>query len=398
MTWAARGKAAVAGVGASAITRRSTKSLAAMVIEACSAALDDAGLQPGDVDGVATFPPVAFRGGTPEEGVHTVGVSYLIDHLPGLSNVSWFGECSTGLVASAVIDAVHAIAAGTCRVVLVWRGMGLPTGPYNLEAKGDVGGEAQFFAPYRLFAPVQTHALAYSRYQHRYGATREKMATLALTSRQNAALNDSAVFKNRPLTMDDYMEARLISTPLCLFDCDVPVMGASALVVTEASLAADCRNPPAYILGVGQQARKQERIGDPLYSLRDHMESGGRTAEAVWRTAGLGPDAVDTAQLYDGFAPSALYWLEAAGFCGEGEAADFIQDGRIARDGALPVNTFGGSLSEGRMHGMGHLVEAARQVTGRAGPRQVTDADVSVVFDGSPMLRGAAVLLASGRG
>jgi acetyl-CoA acetyltransferase len=115
----------------------------------------------------------------------------------------------------------------------------------------------------------------------------------------------------------------------------------------------------------------------------------------MWRRAGLGPEDVDVAQLYDGFSPSTYYWLEAAGFCPEGEAARFVQDGRIALGGELPVNTFGGSLSEGRLHGMGHIAEAVRQVTGRAGPRQVGGAEVAIALDGSPLMRGSGVVFTS---
>jgi acetyl-CoA acetyltransferase len=126
--------------------------------------------------------------------------------------------------------------------------------------------------------------------------------------------------------------------------------------------------------------------------LDDYMACGRAASGQMWQRAGLGPDDVDAAQLYDGFSPSVYYWLESAGFCPEGEAFRFVQDGRIALEGDLPVNTFGGSLSEGRLHGMGHLAEAVSQVTGRAGPRQVKDAHVAVAMDGSPLLRGSGVV------
>jgi acetyl-CoA acetyltransferase len=383
----------------SPITRHASGSLAGLVVHACNAAIKDAGMRPVDVDGAATFPTAAFHGTaeSEQEGLHTIGVSYLIDHLPGLSNVRWFSESSVGLVVSAIIDSVNAIATGSCSVAIVWRAMSRPTRRDPMELSGRPRGEDQYFVPYNVAPGVIAHALAYRRYQWQYGARREDMATLAVNSRRNAAMNNLAVFRDRDLSVDEYMSARLISSPLCLYDCDVPVFGAAAIVLTAAARAKDCPNAPAYVLGIGQQSSKQPRVGRSLNPLLDYMTLGGRMAKSVWESSGLGPKDVDVAQLYDGFSPSVLYWLEAAGFCSRGEGYEFIQDGRIALDGELPVNTFGGSLSEGRMHGMGHVIEAVRQVTGRAGPRQVPGADVSVAFDGSPMIRGAALALAGRR-
>lgn len=394
--WEGRGRAAVTGIGMSEISRDRSRPLGALVIEACESALADAGLSPQDVDGIATYPSAGFRGSPVQEGVETVGVSYLIDHLAGLDNVRWFSECSSGLVVTALIDAVNAIAAGACRAALVWRGMSLPAGSYSKGPQGEVTGEAEFLAPYGLHAPVQSHALAYQRYMARYGATREEMAALTVNSRKNASLNDRAFFRNRELTVEDYLSARMISSPLCLFDCDVPVFGAAAIVLVAADRARDCAQPPAYVIGMGQQAVRQPHHAGPLYTMLNYMESGARIATSMWESAGIGPDDVDVAQLYDGFSPSVYYWLESAGFCAEGEAHSFIQDGRITLTGKLPLNTFGGSLSEGRMHGMGHIIEAVRQVTGRAGPRQVADAEVAAVFDGSPMLRGGGLVFSGG--
>jgi acetyl-CoA acetyltransferase len=387
--WQGRGKVAVVGVGVSEISRQSSHSLGTLVVNSCAAAIRDAGLTPEDVDGVATFPTVG-PGNAAQQGVDTVGVSYLIDHLPGMSNVTWFSEASTGLVVSVIIDAVDAIVAGTCEVAVVWRGMSMPR---RLSVHADIEGPTEYFAPYNL-AGMQAHALAYRRYQWKFGASRAEMATLAINSRHNASLNEMAIFRARELSFEQYMDARMISSPLCLYDCDVPVFGSAAIVLTSAERARDCRRVPAYVIGVGQGAAQQSKLGGPLYPLDDYMLLGGRTAQTVWKTSGLGPADVHVAQLYDGYSPSVWYWLEAAGFCREGEAHQFIQDGRIAIDGQLPVNTFGGSLSEGRLHGMGHVIEAVRQVTHSAGSRQVPGANVCAVFDGSPMLRGAGLIVA----
>jgi acetyl-CoA acetyltransferase len=193
------------------------------------------------------------------------------------------------------------------------------------------------------------------------------------------------------MTRDDYFKSRWIAEPLCLFDCDVPVDGCVALILTTAERARDLTNPPAYIAGYGQNTARRRTL--LYYTLDDYMACGSSLANKLWASAGLGPQDMDAAELYDGFNPSTLYWLEAAGFCAEGEGGSFVQDGRIALHGELPVNTFGGSLSEGRMHGMGHIAEAVRQVTDRAEQRQIPGASAVCAIDGSPMLRGSGIIV-----
>jgi len=162
----------------------------------------------------------------------------------------------------------------------------------------------------------------------RYGATREPLAALALNSRRNANLNPRAFFFKEPMTRDDYFNARWIAEPLCLFDCDVPVDGCVALIVTTGERARDLLHPPAYMAGYGQNTASRRTL--LYYTLDDYMACGASLANKLWNSAGLGPHEMDAAQLYDGFNPSTLYWLEAAGFCAEGEGAAFVRDGRIA--------------------------------------------------------------------
>lgn len=391
--WAGAGRTAIVGCGVSEIARKDPRPLGELALEACRAAIADAGLDASAVDGLATYPDQPFHGAARQDGVDLVSVSYLLDHLPGSGPIAWYAQVSDGMVASAVVEAVNALLAGVCRHVLVWRAMRRPPGTYGAWTEVRVGGEAQFTAPYGLTSIVATHGLAYRRYLHRYGAARDSLASVAVTSRENAHLNPHAIFRDRPLSRQDYLDARTIADPLCLYDCDVPVQGCAALVLTTAERARDLVVRPASVAAYAQQTARRAPLPQPLYMLDDHVALGRSTTDALWSRAGLGPSDVDVAQLYDGFAPSVYYWLEAAGFCGEGEAHHFVGDGRIARDGALPVNTFGGSLSEGRLHGMGHLIEAARQVSGRAGPRQVVDAHTAVALDGSPLLRNAGLVL-----
>jgi len=394
--WQGKGKTAIAGIGYSEISRRPQKPLGLLALDACRAAIADAGLDPAQIDGLATYPESPFAGAGNRDGEDVVSVNWVMNHLALAPDLRWYAQIETGMIASPIIEAVHALIAGACEYVLVWRALHRPRPRPAGAGSGHGGpprasGDAQFLAPYGASSIVQTHALAWQRYMHRFGATRDALAALALNSRRNANLNPRAFFHDEPMSRDDYFNARWIAEPLCLFDCDVPVDGCVALIVTRAERARDLSNPPAYIAGYGQNTASRRTL--LYYTLDDYMACGASLANKLWQSAGLGPHEMDAAQLYDGFNPSTLYWLEAAGFCAEGEGAAFVRDGRIAIEGELPVNTFGGSLSEGRMHGMGHIAEAVRQVTDRAEQRQIPGAAAVCAIDGSPMLRGSGIIV-----
>ena len=378
------------GIGFSQLSRRHEAPLGRLTIDACRTAIADAGLEPADIDGLATYPDQPFRGAGNREGEDLVPVSFVVDHLELAPDIQWYAQVSGGMIPAALIEATHALIAGACDYALLWRALHRPQGTYGAWRSDEAIGDSQFTAPYGFTSPFQLHAATYQRYMHSYGATREQMATLVTNSRANAQLNEAAFFHGTPMSTDDYMAARMISEPICLFDCDIPIEGCAALVLTTAERARDLPNPPAYIAGYGQHTSPRPRL--LVHTLDDYMQCGSSTTDKMWARSGLGPQDVDVAQLYDGFSPSTYYWLEAAGFCPQGEAARFVQDGRIALDGELPVNTFGGSLSEGRLHGMGHLAEAVRQVAGRAGPRQIAGAEVAIAIDGSPLIRGGGVV------
>jgi acetyl-CoA acetyltransferase len=393
--WSGRGKTAIVGIGYSEITRRPDKPLGLLAVDACRAAIDDAGLRADQIDGLTTYPESPFAGAGNRDGEEVVSVMYVVNHLPLAPDIRWYAQIETGMIASPIIEAVNALIAGACDYVLVWRALHRPRPrPPSGSASGGsprAAGDAQFMAPYGCSSIVQWHALAWQRYMHRYGATREALAALALNSRRNANLNPRAFFQSETMSRDDYFNSRWIAEPLCLFDCDVPIDGCVALIVTTADRARDLRHPPAFIAGYGQNTAPRRTLFH--YALDDYMECGGSLARKLWASAGLGPGDMEAAELYDGFNPSTLYWIEAAGFCASGEGGDFVQNGRIALDGDLPINTFGGSLSEGRMHGMGHIAEAVRQVTDRAERRQIPGAAAVCAIDGSPMLRGSGLVI-----
>ncbi len=371
MTWAGKSKVAVAGIGFSSLTRHSDEPLGKLAFDAANAALDDAGLRPEQVDGLATY----NMGQITRDGVDGVSVDYFLKHYPHSPQLRWYAQLDQGMIASAVLDGVNAIISGMADYVLVWRAMHRPQDrPYTQVTTHTAAGDSQFSLPYGQAAVYQWHAMAYQRYLHLSGASREAMATLAVTQRRNANLNPRAYFRDTPLTVEDYLNSRFISEPLCLFDCDIPIEGCAAFVLTSADRAAR----PQEAAGLHRRLRPEHEQRPPrpdqLHPRRLHGLRRQHRRTSSGRDSGLGPKDMDAAQLYDGFSPSTYYWLEAAGFCPQGEAHAFIQDGRIALDGELPVNTFGGSLSEGRLHGMGHLAEAALQVTGRAGERQIPGA------------------------
>ena len=393
MSWAGKGKVAVVGIGFSELTRSPEKGLGRLAFDASRAALADAGLDSSAIDGIATYPEPPFAGAGRRDGIDLVSVEYFLKHFPLAPEVRWYAQVDQGLIASALIEAANAIISGMATYVLVWRAMHSPAGTYTRISAHQAAGDAQFSLPYGQAAVYQWHAMAYQRYMHLYGATREEMATLAVNQRRNANLNENAYFRDTPLDAESYLNSRFISEPLCLFDCDIPIEGCAALVLTSAERARDLRNPPAYIASMAQNTSGRRTLIS--YILDDYMACGGTLASQLWNDAGLGPRDMGAAQLYDGFSPSVYYWLEAAGFCGRGEAHAFIQNDRISLEGELPLNTFGGSLSEGRLHGMGHLAEAVRQVTGRAGARQVTACAAACAIDGSPLLRGSGIIFTS---
>lgn len=375
--------ATISGTGVSAVGRRLGRDGLSLTVDAVLAALADAGLAPDDVDGVATYPggidqPPGFSGG--------VGVAELQDALR--LRLAWYagGLESPGQL-GAVVLATLAVHTGLARHVVCFRTVTESTaqgtsGRAAVMGAREVGGFMRWLAPFGAPSAAVYAAMVAHAHFHEFGTTREQLAQIALTCRANAARNPEAVYRE-PLTLDDYLAARMISEPLCLYDCDVPVDGSTAIVVSHPSTAPDLRKPALRIAGVGTALRGR--------AVRDQWEDlttfGLRDAAAMlWERTELTPADVDVAQVYDGFSIMALAWLEALGFCGRGESGPFVEGGRrIARDGPLPVNTGGGQLSAGRLHGFGHVREAARQLWRECGDHQVPgDPEVAVVGNGGP--------------
>ena len=378
--------AAITGIGASQIGRRLMVSPLSLTIEACEHAIADAGLTLADIDGMSTYPAMDAM------GMGEGGVTALEGAL-GI-RPTWFnGGMDTFGPGGSVIAAVMAVATGMARHVLCFRTLWEAT--FNqLMKEGRLsppGGTRvnSWQAPFGATSAAHTLALNAQRHFHRYGTTKETLGWIALNQRANATLNPTAIYRD-PMSMDDYLTARPITTPFGLYDCDVPCDGAVAVVVSAVDAARDLPKPPVYFEAVGTQII--ERTDWDQTTLTHEPQVLGQAAH-LWTRTSLRPGDVDVAELYDGFTFNCLSWLEALGFCGIGEAKDFLDGGTaIARDGVIPLNTHGGQLSHGRTHGMGLIHEAVAQLRGEAGPRQVDDAQVAVVSSGGLTPSGVMLL------
>jgi acetyl-CoA acetyltransferase len=384
-------RACVSGIGQSAVARRLEASPLEITLDACLAAIADAGLTVKDIDGLSTYPGLQNM----QRGFSGAGAYEVIDALR--LSVGWYdsGIETSGQLGS-VIKAVMAVSMGLANHVLcfrsVWEGSAQGKGGRAGIGAGSrrVGGDMQWRIPYGAASAAVWIAMFAQKHYHRYGTTREQMAWIALNARRNAAVNPNAVYRT-PMTLDDYFNARMISTPFCLFDCDVPCDGGTAFIVSRIDRARDLRKPPLRFEAVGTALR-----GRPSWDQFDDLTTmPARDAAAqLWSRTELSPSDVDIAELYDGFSFLTMCWLEALGLCPVGESGRFIEGGKnIAREGRLPLNTHGGQLSAGRLHGYGFLHEACVQLWGEGGERQVPRAPrVAAVAAGGGNTCGCMIL------
>ena len=389
MTLPIRNKVAVVGVGYSKVARHADVSVGALAVEACKKAVDDAGLEMEDIDGISNYPSPSRAGAGTVDGVDFVGINYIGKAL-NMKQLRWSCSITQGTVTTALIQAANAVATGACNYALVWRAMHNPEGQGVGMARAPyASGDSQFMMPYGAGSPIAGMAgFMYSRYMAKYGATREHMATFIVNNRKNASMNPDAVFYNQPITREDYLNTRMVAEPMSLLDCDMYVDGCGAMVVTTADRARHLRWPPAYIAGFAQSMNYHN---SPLMLLEHAMESERLLGKTLWENSGFTAKDVDQPNVYEGFSPFIYWWLESLGFCNEGEAFEYIQEGRIEFDGECPLNTAGGNLGMGRLHGTPHLIEAVLQLWGRCGPRQVKDPKVTLAVVGAPTMAGGLV-------
>ncbi|MEE6176005.1 thiolase family protein [Mycobacterium sp. 050134] len=387
--------AILSGIGISRIGRRTGIPGVELTMEAVRAAIADAGLRADDIDGIATL------GDTPAQDVNAE---------LGIDAADCGAGFGTGGLLSPVMSACRAVAERRARHVVVYRTIQMLGGTVLPKEKGApapslarmfetpqgeprpaVGamGDINDLVAAHAYSAANWLALNCRRHMELYGTTKEQLGWVALNGRRNAALNPLAVYRDQ-MTMANYLAARPVSTPFGLLDCDVPIDGSIAVVVSNAEYAGDCPHRAVAVEAIGGSDGAGgwfHRDDYPKMAMSD-------AAAQMWSRTELTPGDLDVAQLYDGFTFLTIAWLEALGICGDGESGSFVEGGaRIARDGQLPLNTYGGQLSAGRMHGYWALHEGCLQLRGEAGERQVSERpQVGVVSVGGGPVAGCMLL------
>ena len=379
-------RACIVGIGHTEYSKDSGRSELQLACEAIGAAIADAGLTSADIDGVAKYTmdnndPIA------------------IARCLGLPQLRYFGEVAYGGgggPVGTVMLAAMAVATGQAKAVVAFRAMnersgrGTPRFGQAAAAPG-AAGPASYLAPFGLFSPAQMIALAARRHMHLYGTESRHFGEIAVTCRHHANFNPQAMMYGRPLTLEDHQNSRMIADPLHLYDCCLETDGGAAVIVTTPDRARQLKHKPVFIAagGLGAGAWNHRSIVKDM----DAVESESTViAKHLFRDAGITHDDIDVLFIYDHFTPLVQMALEDYGFCKRGEAKDFIAGGRLRwPHGDLPLNTSGGNLSEGYMHGMQNIIEAVRQLRGVA-RCQVKDADFAFVSAGNAVPTSAMIL------
>jgi acetyl-CoA acetyltransferase len=356
------GRAAIAGIGATEFSKESGRSELQLAVEAVATALDDAGLDATEVDGLVTFTMDSNDEIAVARGLGIPRLTYF-------SRVHFGGGAACGTI----LQAAMAVATGVANAVVCYRafnersGRRFGAGRQGPSPDADAPIPTNWYAPFGLVTPAAWVAMFAQRYMHTYGATSEDFGRVAVTDRKHAATNPNAWFYQRPITLEEHQRSRWIVEPLHLLDCCQESDGAVAILVTSPERARDLRQPPAVIEAAAQgSSYDQETMTSYYRNDISGLPEMGLVAEQLWQMSGLRPDDIQTAVLYDHFTPFVLTQLEELGFCPRGEARHFIADGNIEIDGTLPLNTHGGQLGEAYIHGMNGIAEAVRQIRGTA--------------------------------
>jgi acetyl-CoA acetyltransferase len=379
------GRTAVAGVGATAFSKASGRTVTALAAEACRAALDDCGLEPSAVDGIVSYS--LFNDSVACQAVATVlGVPELTYALD--LNLGGQAPCF------AVANAAMAVASGMASTVLVFRALngrsGTRVGSTRFSAPTN-----QYRYPIGFTAYPQYIALWARRFMIETGTDYEDLGAVVIRQREHAARNDRAI-RRAPLALDDYLAAPFLVDPFRGLDCTTEVDAACAVVVTTLDRARDLARPPAVVQGAAWTTPRGSGLDiADVVAWDDYSRNcQAHLAPRLWASAGLGPADMDVAEIYDCFSAVVLMGLEGLGLAARGEAGKLVRSGETALGGRLPVNTHGGLLCEGYVHGMNTLTEAVLQVQGRGGARQVDGAETCVVTSGALMDGSALVLVA----
>jgi len=378
--------AAIVGIGQTEFAKQIDRPESQLAAEAVVAALRDAGIAPGEVDGLCSYTM---------ETTDEVALAKSI----GAGDVTFFSQVGYGGGAgcATIGHAAMAIATGQADVVVAWRSRkrGAARSRPWAGASSQQTQQAQWTRPFGLLRPVDEVAMLARRYMYEYGGTRAQLAEVALAIRGHANRNPAAIMFDKPLSIDDYMGARFVSEPLCLFDNCLETDGALAAVLVSAARAKDCPHPPAIVHAFGQGLNRQHETMVNYYGDDPLTGPAWACARKLWSQSDLGPPDVDVVQLYDAFTPLILLSLEAYGFCGRGDAGDFVAEGNLRwGGGSLPTNTSGGGLSEAYVHGFNLITEGVRQVRGTS-TSQVDGARSCLVTSGEGVPTSAILLTAA---
>ena len=360
-----RDGAAIVGIGQTEFSKDSGRSELQLCSEAVRAAIVDAGLVPSDIDGCVTF-------------TQDTNDEVALMRSVGIQEMRWTSRTPFGGGGSSatIEQAAAAVISGAADAVVVYRAFNERSGRrFGQPTGGPLPPSQNWYRPYGLDTPAKTYSLWFQRYMHRYGVGNEDFGRYSVVARTHAATNPNAWYYGRPITLEDHQRSRWIVEPILrLLDCCQESDGGVALVVTRVDRAKDLRQPVVRI-----EAATQGNLldGDVMYNYYSadtaRFAEAEYTAKQLWETSGLRPDDIDVAMIYENFSPVVFYQLEAYGFCGPGEAKDFIADGNIEIGGKVPVNTNGGLLGEGYIHGVNNILEGVRQLRGTAA-NQVTGA------------------------
>ncbi len=352
------GATAVAGIGQTEFSKASGRSELQLAAEAVKSALDDAGLLPSEVDGLVTF-------------TQDTNDELALMRSVGITGTRWTSRTPFGGGgASATIEhAAAAVASGAAEVVVVYRAFNERSGHRFGQPQPASGpGNTDWYVRYGLDTPAKMYSLWFQRYMHRFGLTNADFGRYAVVARAHAATNPNAWFYQRPITLDDHQASRWIVEPILrLLDCCQESDGGVACIVTTTERARDLRQPVVTVEGASQANLINGDVTFNYYGedLTRFTETEDVAAQ-LWAATGLSPTDIDVAMIYENFSPVVFYQLEAFGFCGHGEAKDFIADGHIGLSGTLPVNTNGGLLGEAYIHGVNNILEGVRQLRGSA--------------------------------
>lgn len=380
--------AAIVGLGATEFSKNSGRTELRLALEATLAALDDAGIDPTEVDGFSSYTVDKV----PE---------YEIARLLGAKNVSFFSQIphGGGAACAPVLHAVMAVATGIAKTVVVYRAMNerswyrFGSGSYGF-ASTPIFENVNYgwYMPHGFHTPASWVGMFAQRYMHTYGATSEDFGRVSVAVRDFAATNPAAFFYQKPITLEEHQSSKWICEPLRLLDCCQESDGAVAMIITSVDRAKDLKQKPVYIKGAAQGISDGQQIMTSYF--RDDitgLPEMGLVAKQLYAQSGLGPKDIQTAVIYDHFTPFVLPQLEEFGFCKRGEAKDFIRAGQHARGGQLPINTHGGQLGEAYIHGMNGIAEGVRQVRGHS-VNQVKDVSNVLVTAGTGVPTSGLIL------